>query len=99
MPLPLTIHWRSFQLPKRGHTAAEYEDACAGDATTGRFAVADGASESSHAELWARLLAEAYVAGGANGDQNWLAGTRQRWAQEVDGPTLSWFAEIKSQEG
>src|SRR5256885_280886 len=38
---PPPIRWKAFSLPKRGHTAAEYEDAFAGSSENGRFAVGD----------------------------------------------------------
>jgi hypothetical protein len=40
----LALGYRAFCLPRRGHTAEECQDACAGDPERGRFAVADGAS-------------------------------------------------------
>ena len=52
-----------FCCPKLGNSLEEYEDAWAHRQTsTGiRVAVADGATESSFAKLWAVLLAESYV--------------------------------------
>ena len=92
--------WHAFHLPKRGHVAGEYEDAFAGDPARRRFAVADGASESSFAAAWARLLAEGFVAARRPWrDLNWLGPLRQRWAQEVDGLELPWYAEMKREEG
>src|SRR5262249_10571454 len=87
--------------PKRGNAAEEYEDALAADPATGRFAIADGASESSFAAAWARLLAEGFV--GAAGkpwrDLDWLDPPRRRWADEVDGLSLPWYAEMKREAG
>ena len=40
------LRWRALSLPKQGHATDEYEDAWAADPAAGRFAVADGASES-----------------------------------------------------
>lgn len=95
----LLIRWQGFRLPKRGHSEEEYEDAYA--ARGGRFAVADGASESSFAALWARLLVEGFVqrtrAKISWGD--WLTPLRQRWASKVDGLELPWYAEAKREEG
>lgn len=93
--------WRAFCLPKRGNSAEEYEDAFAGDPRSGRFAVADGASESSFAGLWAKLLVGGFVHKLASqpGQSSWLAPLQQRWAQEVDGMELSWFAEAKREQG
>jgi hypothetical protein len=91
-----TPTWRGLSAPKRGHTAGEYEDAFAGGA--GRFAVADGASETSFAGLWARLLVEGFVSGPeAAGD--WLTASRGSWAAEVGRVPLPWYAEAKRDEG
>ena len=80
----------------------EYEDAFAGDAERGRFAVADGASESSFAATWAKLLAEGFVAA-AEGkpwhELDWLTPRRQQWVAEVDGLPLPWYAEDKREQG
>lgn len=94
------LHWRSFTLPKRGHSAEEYEDAFAADPKLGRFAVADGASESSFASLWAKLLVDGFVhPGERNGDTSWLEPLRSRWAAKVDQQQLSWYAEEKRDLG
>jgi hypothetical protein len=94
------LAWRALRVPKRGNTEAEYEDAWAADAAAGRFAVADGASEASYAGLWARLLAEAFVAAPKPWDGlDWLAEPRRRWSAEVDGRQLAWYAEMKREQG
>ena len=51
-----------FWLPSRDNEPGEYQDAFAADPGAGRFAVADGASESGFADLWARLLVDDFVA-------------------------------------
>jgi hypothetical protein len=91
------VHWRSFLVPKDGHTADECEDAIAGDSAAGRFAIADGASESFAAGEWARLLCEAFVEKGPVGD--WLAGPREAWKRAVAGEDVSWYAEEKRTAG
>ncbi len=92
--------WQALHVPKRGHTADEYEDAWAVDEASGRFAVADGASESSFAGLWARLLVESFVAARRPRDLHaWLDESRRRWAAEVMGLELPWYGEMKRQEG
>lgn len=95
MPDPLL--WRSFLVPKDGHSAAECEDAVAGDPDVGRFAVADGASESFAAGEWARLLVEEFVVVGPS--PSWLVGPRERWKQAVAGQAMSWYAEEKLSVG
>src|SRR5215471_15862792 len=47
--------------PKSGNAASEYEDAYAVKPEALRFAVADGASETSFARQWAELLVEGFV--------------------------------------
>lgn len=61
----MLAHVRTFTMPKSGHTSEEYEDAAAGpvgapDGTT-RLAIADGATESAFAGVWARTLVEDFV--------------------------------------
>jgi hypothetical protein len=92
------LRWQPFRLPRRGHTADEYEDAFAGDDQAGRFAVADGASESSFAAAWARLLVEEYVRTPGLWS-TWLPTVRQRWADGLSGRALPWYAEAKAEEG
>jgi hypothetical protein len=100
MALPHPPAWTVRHAPKRGHSAAEYEDAWAASPEVGRFAVADGASEASYSGLWARLLAEAFVAARRPWDGfDWLAEPRRRWSTEVDGLELSWYAEMKREQG
>jgi hypothetical protein len=92
--------WCAPRLPKNGNTAEEYEDAWAADPVAGRFAVADGASESAFAGLWARLLTEGFIAARRPRDfTGWLDGPRRRWAAEVMEPELPWYGEMKRAEG
>ena len=88
---------RTYLVPKRGHTVAECEDAVAGDPATGRFAIADGASESYAAGEWAKLLVESFVRDGAEGD--WLIAPRVAWHDQVVGKAMSWYAEDKVAAG
>jgi hypothetical protein len=91
-------YWEAFWLPKRGNQAEEYEDAFAGDGETGRFAVADGASEASFAALWARLLVTGFVQETPS-RASWLQPLRERWAAEVDSLPLPWYGEVKRKDG
>lgn len=102
MPSPVALPtWRAFHEAKRGNAPEEYEDAFAGDPSRGRFAVADGASESSFAAGWAKLLVQGFVAvaGQPWWKIDWLGPLRQRWSAEVDGRPLPWYAEDKRQQG
>jgi len=91
----LPASYRVLHQPKHGHSADEYEDAFAADPQASRFAVADGASESSFAGLWARLLVEGFV----HPVPNWLEAARRNWAARVDGQALPWYAEAKRDDG
>jgi hypothetical protein len=91
---------QAFSLPKRGNRVEEYEDACAANAPAGRFAVADGAAESSFAALWARLLVTEFVKPETPSDwAAWLPQVQERWAAAVDNQPLPWYAETKAQQG
>jgi hypothetical protein len=94
------LRWRALSRPKHGSTADEYEDAWATDPAAGRFAIADGASESAFAGLWARLLAEGFVASRRRLDLlDWLDGARHRWSATVMGLALPWYGAMKRDEG
>src|SRR5271165_84818 len=97
-PFPMKV----FHLPKRGNSEAEYEDAFAGDVVRGRFAIADGASEASYADVWARLLVEQFVRFPQAGLQPWsawLPTIQQRWQQQVHQQSLPWYTEVKVEQG
>ena len=91
----------AFSEPKRGSGPEEYEDACAGNLARGRFAMADGATESAYAGIWARLLVEEFVSSTTEEDgwHAWLAAVQARWEAAVGEKPLPWYAEIKWQQG
>jgi hypothetical protein len=111
MPLPgLALGYRVFRLPRRGYTADECQDASAGDPEHGRFAVADGAAESPHSALWARLLVEDFVRHGENLPNwaDWLPALQRRWVEACglapngDGPAgagVPWYLEPGLNQG
>jgi hypothetical protein len=100
MPANLVLRLHCLCLPKSGHTVDEYEDAWAADPAKGRFAVADGAAESSFASRWARLLTEGFLDAERMSDlTSWLPEPRRRWATEVMGLALPWYAEMKREQG
>ncbi len=99
-PADSPLHWQALRLPKQGHTEAEYEDAWVADPARGRFAVADGASESAFAGLWAGLLTEGFrTAAQPRRLPSWLGAARRAWSAAVSGLELPWYAEIKRDEG
>lgn len=95
---PFSLACRSFHLPKQGCTREEYEDAFAGRPAAGRFAVADGASESAFAGIWARILVRTFVRVPGPWSK-WLPAARKRWRSQLEGQELPWYAETKFQEG
>jgi Protein phosphatase 2C len=90
-----------FRLPKHGATRAEYEDAMAWSPKQRRFAVADGASASAFARLWAHLLVRAYVDGhlAADSIEADLAPLQVRWANNVQQRDLPWYAVEQARRG
>lgn len=87
-------------LPKQGNSDDEYEDAVFpehhidhADLSEFKCAVADGATETSFAGLWARLLVEGYV------DSLDLEKLRSEWTNSIKGKHLAWYAEEKVESG
>jgi hypothetical protein len=104
LPISLRIQW----LPKAGNRDDEYEDACWPDRAlmtaqpVVRCAIADGATESAFAGLWARQLVAAYAAGDAPDAEGWLAALPQeqaRWQAQIAAKALPWYAEEKARSG
>jgi hypothetical protein len=86
MPVPgLALGCRAFRLPRQGYVVEECQDALACDPERGRFAIADGAAESPHSALWARLLVEEFVGQREPLPEwaSWLPSLQQRWARQV----------------
>ncbi len=99
------LRCRHLRVPRQGHNLDECQDAAAAEPELGRFAVADGASESAHAALWARLLVDAFVHHGEVRIPwaDWLPPIQRRWASVVAPPAnaapLPWFLEPGVQQG
>ena len=93
----MAFRWQGFAVPKQGNSVGEYEDAFAGNPKNGRFAVADGASESSFASLWAKLLVHGFVDPLPNqaSMKVRLDPLRRQWSLEVDSLQLPWYADAK----
>jgi hypothetical protein len=90
--------WAAYRVAKDGHAAAECEDACAADPATGRFAIADGASESAFAGAWAEALAQGYVAHPGPWSA-WLAAARAAWHDRFADQPMPWYVEAKFEQG
>ncbi len=89
-------------LSKRGNEPDECEDDYAIDLARGRFAIADGASESSFAKEWARLLVEHNAVTPVRWERrwrDWLPPLQQLWLQQVKSRPLPWYAEWKAEQG
>lgn len=83
MPFPdVALGYRAFRLPRQGYSLEECQDALAGDAERGRFAVADGAAESPYSSLWAQLLVDEFVCQSERLPSwaNWLPSLQDRWS-------------------
>lgn len=100
------VHADCFSLHKGGNKPKEYEDAfspkhldCKGH--TFRFAIADGATDTSFAGVWARMLVRAYVNGSLDfpASSDTLARLRERWRLIVGKKPLPWYAEEKARLG
>src|SRR5262249_4315786 len=97
-----SLRFVTFCEPKRGHGPQEYEDAFAGNLALGRFAVADGATESAYAGLWARMLVNEFVSTASAEPScwaNWLPALQTQWESAVGQAPMPWYAEMKWQQG
>ena len=91
---------------KLGNKENEYEDSISYNLDALRFAIADGASGSAYAELWASSLTGAYVDSGdslfedpvgvvASSQQD----ARKKWYTGIKWETLPWFLKNKAVMG
>jgi hypothetical protein len=94
---------RTFWLPKSDSSEYEYEDAF--DVSPSRFAVADGATESSFAKQWAQGLVNRFVTSPPEFRDcgldfaSWLEPARQAWAEQIPADERSWNVEEKANLG
>jgi hypothetical protein len=100
----LALSCTHLRLPRRGHAADECQDAAAADPDRGRFAVADGATESAFAGPWAQLLVDGFVTtDGALDGLPWLPEARRRWAAAVrptlEAPAVPWYLDAGLRQG
>lgn len=95
---------QQFLLPKSGHQLSECEDAIGINASAGRFAIADGATEAFDAQSWARLLAHDWVQVKQailtpKDFRAWVWEQGQFLHHSWNGLRLSWYAEEKARAG
>jgi len=101
------IESECFSMPKAGNRYDEYEDAfnrsiqINKDKTNYRFAIADGASESSFADLWANLLTSGYCNCKFDGNHihKSISKLSRAWQKKLDGKDLPWYAQEKLNSG
>jgi len=97
--LSLALTWTARQVPKEGCSAAECEDAFAANELRGRFAVADGASESADAGRWARMLVDGFVGVNSTSGISWLREARSLWSASAGNESVPWYVEEKRSAG
>jgi hypothetical protein len=102
----MRVRLAAYRAPKAGHRDDEYEDAfapgpeAAHSGSGCRFAVADGATESSYSRVWAERLVRAAVDGRLDlADSSSLAVLQQEWDAALIQCPRPWFAEEKFQQG
>jgi len=95
---------KAFGVPKTGNSAEECDDAAA--YSNHRFAVADGATESSFADRWAQRLVQKYIEQppalrNASGNilEEWLKPLQREWHASIPWDRLPWYAEEKARGG
>lgn len=94
----LRVAWAT--VPKAGSRLDENEDAAAWSETAGRFAVSDGATESIYSREWARILADAYVAGELASPDGALARLAATWADRLPPASdVPWYVAEKARSG
>ena len=105
---PLHILADTLFLQKAGNTENEFEDAFWPQTTIDtkarlfRFAVADGATETSFSGLWAHLLVKEYCRGhfsSRKGFRRYLPELQKKWWAACSSKPLPWYAETKLHQG
>jgi hypothetical protein len=93
-------------LPKEGNSVEEYEDAYSCSDDERQFAVADGATESSFADIWAQSLANQFTASPPAGSpptsdtmEGWITPLQKQWHAQINWDRLPWYAEEKARTG
>ncbi len=101
------IESECFALPKAGNRKEEYEDAFNCNIFVNkhtayyRFAIADGASESSFADIWADLLASGYCNGKFDSKHihKSISKLSKAWKRKLNAKDLPWYAQEKLNSG
>jgi hypothetical protein len=105
MTVPMEPLVHAYWTAKEGSAAEEYEDAFAYSPNSRHFAIADGATESSFADRWARSLVQKYSkepprpTGGIVPLPEWVKPLQEEWHGNIKWDALPWFAEEKARLG
>jgi hypothetical protein len=104
----MRVSAQAFRAPKAGNQESEYEDACCPERplisekdSTFRFALGDGATETSFAGVWATQLVRAFCKGKLEGDEFSLSLRllRERWLKFASRKPMPWYTEEKVRSG
>ena len=103
----MRVTTQTFWLPKAGNSDEEYEDAfwpsegSAAQPLQGlRCAVGDGATETSFAGNWARLLTRRWCEEpNCTGFLESLSSLQQEWGRQIESIPMAWYAEEKARAG
>jgi hypothetical protein len=94
-----------FGVAKLGNDADEYEDATGSSSEGRRFAIADGATQTSFADRWSQILALEFIMDPPADEPqparltNWLQPLQEAWAAGIPWDKLPWFATEKAHTG
>jgi hypothetical protein len=103
----MRLYAKPLWIPKKGNSTAEYEDAfwprqAVESSSEYRFAIADGATETSFSGIWAKQLVRAYCKGNME-SPDLMAATlddlRRQWWHIVERKNLPWYASEKLKAG
>jgi hypothetical protein len=93
----MPVQHRAFRRSKGAAGLDRCEDAFAVRPATGRFAVADGATESGFADIWARLLVERFATSDdadlVPWEASWIEDLRKSWLDEARELLVANFGE------
>lgn len=101
----MQLESRVYSSPKAGNSSNEYEDAFASSEQVVeveyRYSIADGATESSFADIWAKILADDYCFGEFDFDSlsECIKRLTLRWQKKVHTKDLPWYALEKLESG
>jgi hypothetical protein len=105
------VYAQAFWMQKAGNAEPEYEDAFwpskllnRQESRSLRFAIADGATETSFSKIWAKQLVQAFCSGDSS-PSPWadllarLPALQRRWLLGVSRRPLPWYVEAKIAAG